>query len=160
IVMIMGARLQVSLRPGQDPTMTTIAFTRNYTDRSNDMGFQFEFFCDKCGSGHMTTFQTNKMGVLAKFMYMTSSLFGGRYWNVASAGEHAKDIFRGKAWDSAYAQAIAECKQHFKQCTRCGIWVCPEQCWNAKQGLCGSCAPNLDEEAAAIQAQVARDQLW
>jgi uncharacterized OB-fold protein len=27
-----------------------IQFTRNYTDRSNDQGFQLEFHCDKCGA--------------------------------------------------------------------------------------------------------------
>jgi hypothetical protein len=140
--------------------MTTIAFTRNYTDRSNDTGFQFEFFCDKCGNGHMTSFRTNTLSVFSKVVSVISSFFGGRGSNVVYAGDQAKDIFRGKSWDSAYSAAVAECKQHFKQCSRCGLWVCPEHCWNVKAGLCEACAPDLNEEAAAIAAQVAREQLW
>jgi rRNA maturation endonuclease Nob1 len=29
--------------------MALIQFTRNYRDDSTDRGFQFEFFCTKCG---------------------------------------------------------------------------------------------------------------
>ena len=31
--------------------MALIRFTRNHTDHSTDKGFQFEFFCDRCGNG-------------------------------------------------------------------------------------------------------------
>ncbi|HEX3594381.1 MAG TPA: hypothetical protein VHU80_04745 [Polyangiaceae bacterium] len=31
--------------------MSSQPFTRNYTDHSNDTGFQFEFFCDKLQPG-------------------------------------------------------------------------------------------------------------
>jgi uncharacterized OB-fold protein len=36
--------------------------------------------------------------------------------------------------------------------------VCPEVCWNQARGLCEQCAPDLGENAAAIQAQVAVEQ--
>src|SRR5262249_2979446 len=42
---------------------------------------------------------------------------------------------------------------------RCGHWVCPEVCWNEQRQLCEGCAPNLAEEAAAQQAQIAAQQL-
>jgi len=29
--------------------MSLIGFIRNYNDLSTDNGFQFEFFCDRCG---------------------------------------------------------------------------------------------------------------
>ena len=35
-----------------------IEFTRNYSDLSTDNGFQFEFFCDRCGNGYRTEFDT------------------------------------------------------------------------------------------------------
>jgi predicted amidophosphoribosyltransferase len=38
--------------------------------------------------------------------------------------------------------------------------VCPEVCWNHERGLCEDCAPNLAEQAPAIQAQVAVEQAW
>lgn len=33
-------------------------------------------------------------------------------------------------------------------------------CWNEERGLCEACAPKLAEHAAAIQAQVAVEQVW
>ena len=47
----------------------------------------------------------------------------------------------------------------FKQCTRCGKWVCGPVCFNAKAGLCEYCAPDLDEEIASAQAKAARQQV-
>ena len=140
--------------------MALIAFTRNYTDRSNENGYQFEFHCDKCGNGHLSRFVTSKMGLASSLLKAAGSLFGGRLNQAAYAGDHVKDALRGKAWDDAYAQTVEEAKQHFKKCTRCGKWVCPETCWNAKKGLCEDCAPDLQEEAAAAQASAAKEQVW
>jgi hypothetical protein len=140
--------------------MASHPFTRNYTDHSNDSGFQFEFFCDKCGSGHRSEYKANKLGVAANLIKAAGSLFGG---GIASAGwgaDHVKDAFRGPAWDSAFKEAIDESRPRFRQCTRCGKWVCPEVCWNHARGLCEDCAPNLAEHAPAIQAQVAVEQAW
>jgi membrane protease subunit (stomatin/prohibitin family) len=69
----------------------------------------------------------------------------------------------GKAHDDALERAVAEGKQHFHQCSRCGRWVCPEVCWNAQAGQCEECAPDYKEELASAhaqaKAQAARDQL-
>jgi len=59
----------------------------------------------------------------------------------------------------AFQQAIEEIRPKFHQCTRCGHWVCPEVCWNEQRQLCENCAPNLAEEAAAQQAQIAAQQI-
>jgi len=140
--------------------MSATAFTRNYTDHSNDTGFQFEFHCDKCHNGFRSTFKANKVGVAGKFFKAAGSLFGGSsLWNAGNAADHLKDGLRGQAWDDAFKEAIEEIKPKFHQCTRCGIWVCPEVCWNASKGLCENCAPDLMEEAAAAQAQAAREQV-
>jgi hypothetical protein len=32
--------------------MDKIQFTRNYNDLSTETGFQFEFTCDRCGTGY------------------------------------------------------------------------------------------------------------
>jgi hypothetical protein len=137
-----------------------IAFTANHTDHSNASGFQFEFHCDKCHNGYMSTFQASKIGMAGGFLRAASSIFGGVLGNVADAGDHVKDALRGKAWDDAFSKAVAEGKQHFKQCSRCGKWVCPEHCWNTKRGLCENCAPDLEEEASAAQATAAKEQVW
>jgi hypothetical protein len=139
--------------------MALIQFTKNYADHSNDQGFQFEFFCDKCGNGHMSRFVVNKMGMAAGLLRAAGSLFGGALGRAGYAGDQVKDVFRGGAWDEAFAATVAEAKQKFRQCTRCGLWVCPEVCWNEKRSLCEACAPDLREEAAAAQAQAAVEQV-
>ncbi len=132
----------------------------NYTDHSNNTGYQFEFHCDKCRSGHMTTFQPSKIGITGGFLRAAGGLFGGSLSRIASASDQLKDALRGPAWDAAFRKAVDEAKQKFKQCSRCGKWVCPEHCWNAKRGMCEACAPDLHEEAAAAQAIAAKEQIW
>lgn len=141
--------------------MGSIAFTRNYHDHSNDTGYQFEFFCDKCGNGHRSSFQASALGVGAKLAKGLGSLFGGGgggLWAAGQASEYMKDGLRGPQWDAAFQKAIDEIRPKFHQCTRCGNWVCPEVCWNEARQLCEACAPDLAEEAAAAQAQISAHQ--
>jgi hypothetical protein len=139
--------------------MGTIAFTRNHRDHSNNNGFQFEFHCDKCGNGRMSAFKPNAVGVASTLLRAAGSLFGGALNQAATGADHLKDALRGGARDDAFAEAVEACKPHFRHCTTCGKWVCPEACWNGKVGLCEGCAPNLTEQAASISAQVAVQQL-
>jgi hypothetical protein len=134
-------------------------FTRNYTDHSNDSGYQFEFKCDKCGNGYRSSFKANKLGMAAGLLKAAGNIFGGALSRAGYGADGLKDALRGSAWDDAYKEAIEEIRPKFHQCTRCGKWVCPEICWNESRGLCEECAPNLKEAAAAIQAQVAVQQL-
>jgi hypothetical protein len=138
--------------------MSTQSFTRNYSDHSNDSGFQFEFFCDKCGNGHRSSFVRNNVGFAANMLKAAGSLFGGVVAQAGWGADHLKDAMRGPAWDSAFKSASEECKPQFRQCTLCGKWVCPEVCWNHERGLCEECAPDLREHAPAIQAQAALEQ--
>jgi hypothetical protein len=78
----------------------------------------------------------------------------------AHATDYLRDQARGKGRDQALAKAVEEARPHFRHCSRCGKWVCPEHCWNHRKGLCESCAPDLDEELAAAQAAVAAEQVW
>lgn len=144
--------------------MAMIQFVGNYDDLSTDRGYQFKFYCDKCGNGFMSRFQPSIMGTAGSVLRAAGDLFGG--W-LGSAGNSAYEIQRsvgGKGHDDALAAAVAEGKEHFHQCTRCGKWVCPEVCWNEKAGQCESCAPNYEEELAASHAQAkadaARQQLY
>jgi len=136
------------------------SFTRNYTDHSNDTGYQFEFHCDKCGNGYRSSFKASTVGVAGKLFKAAGSLFGGsKLWSAGNAADHLKDGLRGQAWDSAFSDAVEEIRPRFRQCSRCGQWVCPEICWNEARGLCEDCAPDLMEAAAAAQAQAAVDQV-
>lgn len=132
--------------------MTAIAFTKNYTDHSNAQGYQFEFHCDKCGSGFRSSYVTSSMGLATGLLGAAASLFGGLAGQAANAGEHLKDAMRGQNWDHAFQTAINEIKPKFSQCTRCGKWVCPNVCWNEKASLCKGCAPDFAEETAVAQA--------
>ena len=143
--------------------MALVQFVRNYEDLSTDKGFQFKFYCDKCGNGHLTRFQPSALGTAGSLLRAAGDFFGG--W-AASAGNSAYEMQRavgGKAHDEALEQAVAEAKQHFRQCSRCGKWVCPEVCWNANAEQCEDCAPDYREEFAASHAQAkadaAREQL-
>ncbi|MFN7971071.1 MAG: zinc ribbon domain-containing protein [Acidobacteriota bacterium] len=140
--------------------MSLIQFVANYDDLSTDRGYQFKFHCDKCGNGFMSSFQPSAIGIAGSLLRAAGSIFGGI---ASSAGNSAYEIQRavgGTAHDHALGTAVEEGKKHFKQCTRCGRWVCPEVCWNAKRSLCEGCAPDEGEELAAAQAQVTAEQIF
>ena len=138
--------------------MANIPFTDNYQDLSNNRGFQFKFFCQKCGNGYISSFQANKLGSAAAAANAAASLLGGIFGRAASSAEALQSMVAGPQHDSALNAAVQEISPKFKQCTRCGQWVCEPVCWNHKAGLCENCAPDLDEEIAAAQAQAAKDQ--
>jgi hypothetical protein len=143
--------------------MTLIAFTKNHQDLSTDRGYQFNFYCDKCGNGFMTSFQASVVGTAGAFLRAAGSIFGGE---IASAGNGAYEMQRavgGPAHDSAFKAAVEECKGHFCQCRNCGLWVCPEVCWNGAVGQCKGCAPDFNTQFQSAQAHAkvdaARSQL-
>ena len=140
--------------------MSTIQFTDNYSDLSSNRGYQFKFFCQKCGNGYMSTFKPNTFGTAAAAAEAVSSLLGGIFGRAAQGAEQLQQMVAGPQHDSALKAAGDEIRPLFKQCTRCGQWVCEPVCWNKKAGLCEGCAPDMDEEIAAAQAQAARDQVF
>jgi hypothetical protein len=140
-------------------SMAHVPFTGNYQDLSTDKGYQFKFFCEKCGNGYMSSFKTSKVGMLGSAASIAGSLFGGVFGNVANSAYEVQRAIGGPAHDSAMKEAVQEISPIFKQCTRCGNWVCEPICWNKKAGLCESCAPDLDEEIAAAQAEAMREQV-
>ena len=139
--------------------MVAIPFTGNYEDLSTDRGYQFKFYCEKCRNGYMSSFKTSKVGTAASALRVAGNLFGGFLSNVGSSTYEIQRAVGGTAHDAALKEAVKEIAPTFKQCTRCGNWVCEPICWNRKAGLCESCAPDLDEEMAAAQAEAARDQV-
>jgi hypothetical protein len=132
--------------------MALIQFVRNYSDLSNDRGYQFKFHCDKCGNGYMTQFQASSIGMAESLLNVASNLFSG--WSRAGSAAHEVErMVGGRLHDAALARAVEEVRPNFRQCTRCGNWVCHQVCWNPDATLCESCAPNFKEQLAASQAQ-------
>lgn len=132
--------------------MALINFVSNYDDLSTDRGYQFRFRCDKCGNGHMTQFKTSTLGMAQSILNVAGSLFGGMH-SMGNAAYEVQRAVGGKAHDAALAEAVEEARGSFRQCTRCGKWVCAEVCWNAKANQCEECAPDFQEQFAASQAQ-------
>jgi hypothetical protein len=139
--------------------MALIEFVRNHEDLSTDHGYQFKFFCDKCGGGWVSEFQTSVTGMAGGLLRAAGGLFGGVLGRAASSEYEIRRAIGGPAHDAAHKKAVEEAKGRFKKCSRCGKWVCPDTCWNNEKGLCEECAPDLREEAAAAQAQAAKDQI-
>jgi hypothetical protein len=138
--------------------MAKIAFTNNYQDLSSQTGFQFKFFCEKCGNGYMSAFQPNRLGNAAAAANAAASFLGGIFGKAASSAHHLQSMVAGPQHDAALNNAVEEIAPIFKQCTRCGNWVCEPVCWNKRAGLCENCAPDLDEEIASAQAMAAKQQ--
>lgn len=139
--------------------MVAIRFTGNHEDLSTDKGFQFKFYCEKCQNGYMSSFRTSKLGMASSALQAAGSLFGGIFGNAAHGAYEIQRAVGGPAHDAALEEAVEEIAPIFKQCTRCGHWVCEPVCWNRKAGLCENCAPDFDEEMAAAQAEAAREQI-
>lgn len=139
--------------------MVAIRYTGNYDDLSTDRGYQFKFYCEKCHNGYMSSFKTSTIGMAASAARVAGSLFGGIFGNVANSSYEVQRAVGGPAHDSALKEAVEEIAPTFKQCTRCGNWVCEPICWNRKAGLCENCAPDFDEEMASAQADAAREQI-
>lgn len=140
--------------------MSKIEFTKNYSDLSTDKGFQFEFYCDHCGSGFRTHFHPSKLGAVSSALDAASSMLGGIFGRAADLGERARSATWEKAHDEAFEKAMEELKPDFIQCPRCSSWVCRKSCWNTKKGLCKECAPDLGVEMAAAQSSRTVEEIW
>ncbi len=135
--------------------MSLIKFVRNYNDESTERGFQFEFLCDRCGTGYRTPFKTSATGLASEALDVAGGLLGGVFGTVANVGDRVHSAAWEKAHDQAFAKAVEEVKPNFRQCPRCSSWVCLESCWNKTRGLCKECAPDMAVEMSAMQAEAA-----
>ena len=106
--------------------MALIKFVRNHDDLSTDRGFQFEFYCDRCGTGYRTHFQASATGLVTEALDVASGLFGGALGGAADVSERVHSAAWEKAHDKAFATAVEEIKPNFIQCRRCTQWVCRE----------------------------------
>jgi membrane protease subunit (stomatin/prohibitin family) len=137
-----------------------IEFTNNYTDLSTDQGFQFEFTCNRCRNGYRTEFDTYELATATNLLDGAGSLLGGFFSQGAAAAERVKSAAWEKGSDKAFRKAVGEIRPNFTQCPRCSAWVCKQQCWNEKKGLCKDCAPDMGVEMAAAQAGKSVEEVW
>ena len=57
--------------------MALLQSTRNYRDLSTETGFRFEFFCDRCGNGYQTEFQSSALSTVSSALDVANNLFDG-----------------------------------------------------------------------------------
>ena len=139
--------------------MTLIQFTRTHTDHSTDKGYQFEFFCDRCGNGFMTEFKASATGMAASALRTAGGLFGGFLGQVGGNTYEIERMIQGPGHDKAFREAVEESKPNFRQCPKCTHWVCKASCWNDKRSLCFECAPDIETEMASAQVQTTVEQM-
>jgi hypothetical protein len=141
--------------------MALIQFVQNYDDLSNGTGFQFKFYCDRCHNGYMSNFEPNRTNATEGILRSAGGLLGGLFGKAAENMQNTGlgQFVGGREHDAALQRAIAEVKGSFKQCPRCGTWVCPEVCWNAEDGECTYCTPKLAQEVNRIRSDARIQQL-
>jgi hypothetical protein len=133
-------------------------FTNNYSDLSDESGYQFEFRCDICGSGYKSEFIRSALGTAGSLLGGASSLIGGLFGSASNIAGRAKDMTDRGARDEALKKAANEIMPLFTRCTRCNKWT-DETCFNTARGLCVGCAPNLAAEMEAERASVELNQM-
>ena len=139
--------------------MANIPFTSNYQDLSSDGATSSSSSARSAATATCRPSRPTSSAAASAAANVAASLFGGIFGR-AGAGRRP-DPARGRrpAARLGAQGGGREISPIFKQCTRCGNWVCEPVCWNKKAGLCESCAPDLDEEIAAAQAEAAREQV-
>lgn len=137
-----------------------IEFSGNYSDLSTDKGFQFEFQCQRCGTGCRTRFQQSMAGTASSVLEAASGLFGGILGRAAEIGENVRSAAWEKSHDAAFEKAWQEARESFYQCPRCSKWVCKAKCENKGKGLCKDCAPDLGVEMAVAQSQKSVEEIY
>ena len=139
--------------------MSLSQFTRNHTDHSTDKGYQFEFYCDRCGNGFKSPFEASGVGLATSALRTVGSLFGGVLGSVGNSTYEIERAVQGPGHDRAFRAAVEAAKPNFKQCPKCAKWVCGATCWNSKRMLCYECAPDVEAELASAQVHTQVDQM-
>jgi hypothetical protein len=134
--------------------MALIKFTARHEDLTTGRGYQFKFCCDECGSGHVTRHRREQSSVTSAILGFLDFFGWGRWARACWLGDEIEESgWLGKAHADAYAQAVAESRNHFYRCPRCCKWVCPRNCWNDQARQCCACAPDIRLEMAVHKAQ-------
>src|SRR4051812_40843948 len=70
----------------------TVPFTSNYTDVSTYDGYQFEFYCRRCGNGHRSAFRPAVTSFGGRIAELGGSLLGGELGSADPAGRHVRAL--------------------------------------------------------------------
>jgi len=132
--------------------MSEIHFTDNYSDRSTDSGFQFDFYCERCHDAWRSPFDRYAVGTVEGVLGAADSLFGGIFGRARNMVGQVRGAGWSKARDDALRSAVSQARDHFHRCPRCSNNYC-DKCWNEDEGTCVNCVPRLDAELATVRSE-------
>lgn len=120
---------------------TEIEFTDNYEDLSDESGFRFRFYCERCDNDYTTELQPfprqEENGLL--------KVVGKIFTEAADSGSDPIADDEEVQHEIALRSAVIKVREHFHQCPVCGEWVC-DHCWNRAMLMCEKCAPSGEEQ--------------
>jgi hypothetical protein len=132
----------------------TVPFAGNYTDVSTYDGYQFEFYCRRCGNGHRSAFRPAVTSFGGRIAELGGSLLGGelgsRIQQVGMFARYGRSSTRGVTNDQRLREAAEDVADQFRQCRGCTEWVCRQVCWNEPAGLCHQCAAQRQTAVSGI----------
>ena len=124
----------------------------NYRDISTSMsdvsaGFQFEFYCEKCGEASRSAFRPYRKGQITGWL----SRFAFMFYDLNKASR-ATGAFAEAGGGSAKAEALEEARAAaaalYERCEGCRKWV-GRECWNSNSNTCRDCAAKASSDAAS-----------
>jgi hypothetical protein len=130
----------------------------NYRDISTSTsdvsaGFQFEFFCERCGETSRSAFRPYRTGRLTGWLSRFTFMFTDLHKASRATGAFA-DAGANEARAEALAEAVAAAAQAYERCERCRKWV-GRECWNGNTGSCSDCASRAASGAGATAGYAA-----
>ena len=126
---------------------------RDLSSGSSDLGagFQFEFYCERCGETWASPFRPYRAGQLSGWLQRLG-MFSSNLWTASRASSSIADARSRGAREAAYRDAVAEAERRFHYCGRCDKQVC-DNCWDARAGACTACAAPAAATAASGAAR-------
>ena len=123
----------------------------NYRDVSTSVsdvsaGFQFEFFCEKCGESSRSAFRPYRKGQITGWLSRFAFMFYDLNKASRATGAFAEAGASG-AKGEALAEAMAAAAPLYEKCPGCRKWV-GRECWNSGTSSCRDCAARASLDAA------------
>lgn len=149
------------------------SITNNYNDNSTEAGFQFVFYCDKCGDEYQTNFvecvnqkKSNFLRTLTDGLSAGARIAGlhNLAYGLEEGGRVATNRFEGmssewhKEHEIAFKNAVNEAKGHFHRCSGCQSWVC-DDCFNEDEGMCVECSPRESAMVSKARAERIKEEI-
>src|SRR5437868_3107682 len=104
--------------------MSELSFSDNYSDQSDNNGFQFEFYCENCHDAWRTEYKRNPVASASGLLNTASSLLGGIFGQAGDVADRVRDAGYRTARDNAFKEAVEQAKEHFHRCRRCHNYFC------------------------------------